>query len=99
MSEKNKFLSFFSEMKDPRVERTKLHQIDDIIFIAIASVLSGVEFWNEMEQYGTMKREWLESFLQLPNGIPSHDTFNRFFSALDPDIFESCFLSWGKVHM
>ncbi len=96
MSEKNKLLSYFSEMKDPRVERTKRHQIDDIIFIAIASVLSGVESWNEMEQYGIMKRQWLESFLELPNGIPSHDTFNRLFSALDPDVFESCFLTWVK---
>lgn len=96
MSGKSKLLSYFSEMKDPRVERTKRHQIDDIIFIAIASVLSGVESWNEMEQYGIYKREWLEGFLQLPNGIPSHDTFNRFFSALDPDIFESCFLAWVK---
>lgn len=86
-------------MKDPRVERTKRHQIDDIVFIAIASVLSGVETWNEMEHYGIMKRQWLEGFLELPNGIPSHDTFNRFFSALDPGIFESCFFVMGTVHI
>lgn len=96
MIRENKFLSYFSEMKDPRIERTKRHMFDDIIFIAIASVLSGGDSWNDMEEYGTFKKEWLSSFLELPNGIPSHDTFNRFFSALDADIFEECFLSWVK---
>lgn len=96
MSEKNKLLSYFSEMKDPRVERTKLHKLEDIVFIAIASVLSGIESWNEMEMYGNVKKPWLETFLELPNGIPTHDTFNRFFTALDPDEFESCFLTWIK---
>jgi len=87
-------LSYFSKMKDPRVERTRLHKLEDIIFIAIASVLSGVQSWNEMEMYGNTKISWLETFLELPNGIPTHDTFNRFFSALNPDEFENCFLSW-----
>lgn len=92
----NNFLSYFSEMKDPRIERTKRHLFDDIVFIAIASVLSGGDSWNDMEEYGEIKKEWLSSFLELPNGIPSHDTFNRFFSALDAEVFESCFLSWVK---
>ena len=87
-------LSYFSKMKDPRVERTKLHKLEDIVFIAIASVLSGVQSWNEMEMYGNTKMSWLETFLDLSNGIPTHDTFNRFFSALDPDEFEACFLDW-----
>ncbi len=81
-------------MKDPRVERTKLHKLEDIVFIAIASVLSGIESWNEMEMYGNVKKPWLETFLELPNGIPTHDTFNRFFSALEPEEFENCFLEW-----
>ena len=89
-------MSYFSEMKDPRVERTRYHNLNDIIFIAIAAVLSGAESWNEIEYYGEMKEEWLKEFLELPNGIPSHDTFNRLFSALDPDEFEKCFLNWIK---
>ena len=92
----NNFLSYFSEMKDPRIERTRRHLLDDIVFIAIASVLSGGDSWNDMEEYGEIKKEWLSSFLELPNGIPSHDTFNRFFAALDADVFETCFLSWIK---
>ena len=87
-------LSYFSEMKDPRIERTRYHLLDDIVFISIASVLSGAESWNEMERYGVLKKEWLETFLELPYGIPSHDTFNRVFSNLDSDIFESCFIEW-----
>lgn len=91
-----KILSYFSKMNDPRVERTKYHKLDDIVFIAIASVLSGAETWNDMEEYGVQKKEWLETILELPYGIPSHDTFNRFFSSLNPNEFEQCFLSWIK---
>jgi len=93
MREEN-LLSYFSGMKDPRIERTRYHLLDDIIFISIASVLSGAESWNEMERYGNLKKEWLTTFLELPCGIPSHDTFNRFFSALDPKEFERCFSKW-----
>jgi len=74
-----KLLTYFADMKDPRIERTKRHLMDDILFISIAAVLSGVESWDEMEEYGKKKLPWLETLLVLPNGIPSHDTFNRFF--------------------
>lgn len=91
-----KILIYFADMKDPRIERTKRHLMDDILFISIASVLSGVESWDEMEEYGKMKLPWLKTFLALPNGIPSYDTFNRFFAALDPNEFEDRFLKWVK---
>lgn len=86
--------SYISLMEDPRIDRKKLHQLEDIVFITIAAVLSGAESWNEIELFGKQKKPWLSTFLALPNGIPSHDTFNRFFSILDPLEFESCFRNW-----
>ena len=70
--------------------------MEDIIFITIAAVIWGAETWNDIEQHGKSKQSWLGQYLRLPNGIPSHDTFNRFFSALDPEAFEEAFLSWIK---
>lgn len=89
-------INYFTNLTDPRVERTRDHLLDDIIFIAIASVICGAESWNDMENYGKSKEPWLKGFLQLPNGIPSHDTFNRVFSTLDPEELETCFLDWVK---
>lgn len=87
-------MTYLSAMKDHRINRKKLHQLEDIVFITIASVLSGASSWNDIENYGKEKKEWLSTFLSIPNGIPSHDTFNRFFSTLDPAEFESCFSNW-----
>lgn len=89
-------ISYFTGLTDPRVERTKAHLLEDIIFLTIAAVICGAETWNDIEDYGKAKEPWLRQYLKLPNGIPCHDTFNRFFSALDPDEFERAFLSWIK---
>jgi hypothetical protein len=70
----------FSQMEDPRIERTKLHQLIDIITIAICAVICGADTWVDIESYGRAKHEWLKQFLELPNGIPSHDTISRLFS-------------------
>ena len=91
-----KLIDYFTTLTDPRIDRTKEHLLEDIIFIAIASVICGAETWNDMESYGRNKLPWLEGILSLPNGIPSHDTFNRVFSALDPVELESCFMAWVK---
>ena len=87
-------LRYFAELRDPRVERTREHLLEEILLIAIAAILSGANGWNEIEDYGHCKREWLQSFLKLPGGIPSHDTFNRVFSALDPEELEKGFVAW-----
>lgn len=84
----------FDTLPDPRIERTKRHQLLDIITITVCAVLSGADSWVDVELYGQAKHDWLASFLALPNGIPSHDTFGRVFARLDPDAFEGCFLTW-----
>lgn len=73
-----------------------MHLAEDIVFISIAAVLCGADTWDDMEEFGIMKYDWLKTVLELPNGIPSHGTFNRFFSALDPAVFEACFLDWTR---
>ncbi|GAB6008859.1 ISAs1 family transposase [Dysgonomonas reticulitermitis] len=89
-------LCYFSTLTDPRVERTREHDLEDILFIAIASIICGAEGWNEIEEFGKSKEDWLKTFLRLPGGIPSHDTFNRVFSALDPQELEQCFMDWTR---
>ena len=81
-------------LKDRRIERSKEHLLKDIIAIAILAIISGADGWVAIEAYGHAKYEWLKSFLELPNGIPSHDTFSRVFSRIEPQQFQECFLSW-----
>src|SRR5256884_3324901 len=75
----------FATLEDPRVERTKRHQFLTIITIAFCAVICGADTWVDVEEFGHAKRAWLETFLDLPNGIPSHETFGRVFARLDPE--------------
>ena len=86
--------SLFAHVEDPRMERTKRHRLRDIIILAICGVLCGAEGWVEIEEFGKAKEAWFTELLQLPNGIPSHDTFGRVFSLIDPKEFEASFLQW-----
>jgi predicted transposase YbfD/YdcC len=86
----------FASIQDPRVERTRLHQLPDILTIAILSVIAGGKGWEDMELYRVSKQAWLSTFLALPNGIPSEDTFRRVFERIDPKQFEQCFEQWVK---
>jgi predicted transposase YbfD/YdcC len=83
----------FSTLTDPR-DSNKRHKLFDIIVIAICAVICGADTWEQMEEYGQAKYEWLQTFLELPHGIPSHDTISRVFSQLIPEEFERCFLNW-----
>jgi len=75
----------FATLEDPRVERTKRHQLLAIITIALCAVICGADTWVDVEEFGHAKRAWLETFLDLPNGIPPHETFGRVFARLDPE--------------
>ena len=84
----------FSDIKDPRVERTRFHLLTDILIIGILSVIAGGKGWEDMENYGLSKYDWLKEFLDLPWGIPSADTFRRLFERINPKVFEQCFQRW-----
>ena len=87
----------FYLVRDPRVERTRKHELHDILVIAICASICGADGWNEIEEFGLSSEEWLREFLDLPHGIPSHDTFGRVFAAMDPDEFEKAFRSWAAA--
>ena len=92
-----KLLDYFKDVTDPRVERTKLHKLKDILAIAICATICGAEGWTEIAFFGECKQQWLKTFLELKNGIPSDDTFRRVISALQPDDFETYFQKWTKA--
>ncbi len=97
MDKEGAFWHHFADMQDPRVDRTKRHKLVDILFIAVAAVTAGADTFVEIEEYGKIKYEWLKGFLELPNGIASHDTFGRVFSLIDPGQFKECFLTWIRT--
>jgi predicted transposase YbfD/YdcC len=87
----------FADVTDPRVERTKAHNLLDIITIAIMAIICGADSWADIELFGESKLPWLQKFLDLPNGIPSHDTFGRVFGLIDPEEFQRSFASWVQA--
>lgn len=88
------FAHYFADLPDPRIDRTKRHLLGDILVIAVCATVAGADSFPEIETFGKAKESWLRRFLELPNGIPSHDTFNRVFAALDPRQFAACFGRW-----
>jgi predicted transposase YbfD/YdcC len=88
---------YFADVRDPRVDRTKDHALLDIIIIAICGVICGADSWVEIEEFGNSKRAWLTTILDLPHGIPSHDTFGRVFARIDPKQFQHSFLTWVQA--
>lgn len=90
----HKITNIFEQIEDKRRNLSKLHNLNDILFMSVIAVICGADSWNDIEEYCLAKEEWLSRFLKLTNGIPSHDTFNRVISAIDSKKFEKCFVGW-----
>jgi predicted transposase YbfD/YdcC len=88
---------YFAKLKDPRRAHRRLHHLRDVIVIALCAVIAGAQDWHRIETFGRKRRDWLDGFLELPNGIPSHDTFERVFDRLKPRAFQACFREWVQA--
>src|SRR6476469_4730457 len=88
---------YFARLRDPRINRRKRHLLIDIIVIALCGVICGANDWQEIAAFGRRRKAWLQDFLALPNGIPSHGTLERVFDRLDPQAFQACFRQWVEA--
>jgi len=86
----------FSDLSDPREDGKVIYPLTDILVIAVCAAIAGAESYEDIVLYGKSKTSWLSEFLELDNGIPSHDTFRRVFSLIDAEAFEACFTGWAK---
>lgn len=96
MEQEKSLIACLSIVQDPRVVERSKHNLIDILVITICAVLCGAESWDEIEAFGEIREEWLRKFLELPNGIPSHDTFARVMSLLDTEELQSSFVEWAR---
>jgi predicted transposase YbfD/YdcC len=92
----NSLVEAFSNFEDPRVDRHKMHKLIDIIVLTICAVISGAEGWEAIETFGKTKKDWLQKFIALENGVPSHDCISRVMSRLEPSEMSECFVEWVK---
>lgn len=90
-------LRYFSDLSDPRIDRAKRHKLIDLIVIAICAVICDADGWEDIETFALARVAWLSTFLELPNGTPSHDIFRRVFARLDTKAFQRCFLGWIRA--
>jgi hypothetical protein len=88
---------YFGELEDPRTGNAKAHIFLEILIIAILAVICGADGWSDVELFGKNKKDWLNTFLELPKGIPSHDTFGRVFAKIKPEEFQKRFIEWVQA--
>lgn len=91
------FEDFINGLDDPRIDRNKLHSVEEILFLTLSAIVCGCEGWRDIERFGKIKLEFLRTVFPYTHGIPSDDTMRRFFRALDPENFRTCFVSWAKA--
>lgn len=91
-------ITYFSEIKDPRIDRQKLHALPDILFVVFCGVICGVESWADFVLFGESKLDFLRQYVPLKNGIPSKNTFQRVITRLDSEAFRTCFLNWVSAY-
>ena len=87
----------FGNLSDPRRGQGRRHTLSDMMVIAVTAVICAADSWSDVRDFGRAKLKWFKSFLDLPHGIPSQDTFERVLARLDPDAFERCFIAWTKA--
>ena len=87
-------LDYLADIPDPRIERCRAHRLIDILMIAVCGAICGADNWVAIAEFGRAKADWLRTFLALPNGIPSHDTFGRVLARVSPWYFQDCFSAW-----
>ena len=90
------FFDFFKEVPDHKIERRKLHSVSEILLLTFCGVVASCDSWQDIEDFGKIKIEYLQQYLPYQYGVPSDDTLRRFFRALDPEVFEACFIQWVK---
>jgi predicted transposase YbfD/YdcC len=90
------FIDFFKQVPDHRIERHKLHAVEEILLVTFCGVIAGCDGWDDLELFGKTKLDYLRQYLPFKNGAPSDDTLRRFFRALDPEKFEACFIQWVR---
>ena len=89
-------VEYFSEIKDPRIDRSKLYKLEDILVMAVCALLCGCDNFVEIADFCESRREWFKELFGLEHGVPSHDTFGDVFAAISPKQFEACFLQWVR---
>lgn len=94
MASKRSLSECLAVIEDPRVERTRIHELQDILVLAVLAVMCGAEGWEDIESFGKSRKGWLKQFLKLKAGIPSHDTISRVFRMLNPEVFQFAFREW-----
>lgn len=97
VSRSTRIIDHFADLPDPRIDRTKRHLLIDVLAIALCATIGGAEDFVTIADFGRAKESWFRTFLALPNGIPSHDTFTRVFARLDPEEFRRCFTTWAEA--